>query len=209
MADHPIGAMTTEPDRLAAEQDRLTAELRAWADKEAATCTCGSGGHPRPCDVHPDRYAAHCAELSAEAAYDELQELLSALAVPSHADPLVLVQAIRRVEAVARDWSDDANSRCLGTHNEALAEAVAALAALRTPPRALPTEDGPGVQFWGAWCGGDMRAVDVVMRRGERYGRTLGLGGLEWEPIDDERWTWLSTPDGKAVRCEPPEVTRG
>lgn len=30
-------------------------------------CRCGSGAHPRRCEVHPARYAEHCAELSAEA----------------------------------------------------------------------------------------------------------------------------------------------
>jgi hypothetical protein len=33
----------------------------------AVRCTCGSGGHPRYCDTHPDAYAAHVAELEAEA----------------------------------------------------------------------------------------------------------------------------------------------
>lgn len=27
-------------------------------------CTCGSGGHPRRCDTHPDAYDAHIAELN-------------------------------------------------------------------------------------------------------------------------------------------------
>lgn len=27
-------------------------------------CTCGSGGHPRRCDLHPDAYDAHLAELN-------------------------------------------------------------------------------------------------------------------------------------------------
>jgi hypothetical protein len=31
-------------------------------------CTCGSGGHPRECELHPEAYAAHCAELDAIAA---------------------------------------------------------------------------------------------------------------------------------------------
>lgn len=26
-------------------------------------CTCGSGGHPRRCELHPEAYAAHLAEL--------------------------------------------------------------------------------------------------------------------------------------------------
>jgi hypothetical protein len=27
-------------------------------------CTCGSGAHPRPCDLHPDAYEAHVTELA-------------------------------------------------------------------------------------------------------------------------------------------------
>lgn len=46
-------------------------------------CTCGSGGHPRACQVHPDRFEAHCEELDACAAWDhtvrpELRALVTA-----------------------------------------------------------------------------------------------------------------------------------
>lgn len=29
-------------------------------------CTCGSGNHPRACELHPGAYAEHIAELDAE-----------------------------------------------------------------------------------------------------------------------------------------------
>lgn len=29
-------------------------------------CTCGSGGHPRRCELHPEVYDKHIAELNAE-----------------------------------------------------------------------------------------------------------------------------------------------
>lgn len=29
-------------------------------------CTCGSGGHPRKCELHPWRYRMHCDELDLE-----------------------------------------------------------------------------------------------------------------------------------------------
>src|SRR5688572_20334772 len=32
-----------------------------WDDIEH--CTCGSGGHPRKCDLHPDEYYLHCFDL--------------------------------------------------------------------------------------------------------------------------------------------------
>lgn len=38
-------------------------------------CTCGSGMHPRPCAEHPARYAEACAEISAESALDDLQDV--------------------------------------------------------------------------------------------------------------------------------------
>jgi len=33
---------------------------------EWEVCTCGSGAHPRRCDLHPTRYDEHIAELEAE-----------------------------------------------------------------------------------------------------------------------------------------------
>ena len=41
------------------------------AEQPAPTCRCGSGAHPRRCQVHPNGYAEHCAELSAEYAAEE------------------------------------------------------------------------------------------------------------------------------------------
>jgi hypothetical protein len=32
----------------------------------ATGCTCGSGGHPRECKLHPELYRLHIAELNLE-----------------------------------------------------------------------------------------------------------------------------------------------
>lgn len=29
-------------------------------------CTCGSGGHPRRCELHPGAYEEHCREIDRE-----------------------------------------------------------------------------------------------------------------------------------------------
>lgn len=34
-------------------------------------CTCGSGGHPRWCDLHPKAFKEHIAEINTEADIDE------------------------------------------------------------------------------------------------------------------------------------------
>lgn len=36
----------------------------------ATGCTCGSGGHPRKCDMHPEAYRLHVALLNVEAILD-------------------------------------------------------------------------------------------------------------------------------------------
>jgi hypothetical protein len=38
-------------------------------------CTCGSGGHPRRCDLHPGAYEEHIAELNRENATDYAAEI--------------------------------------------------------------------------------------------------------------------------------------
>lgn len=50
-----------------AERDALRAELddlKARGVVLDQDCTCGSGGHPRPCDKHPHRMEIHCDELN-------------------------------------------------------------------------------------------------------------------------------------------------
>ena len=39
-------------------------------------CTCGSGGHPRRCRLHPWTYQQHISELNHDNLYDEVQELI-------------------------------------------------------------------------------------------------------------------------------------
>lgn len=38
-------------------------------------CTCGSGGHPRRCDLHPGAYEEHIAEMETEARMDWADEV--------------------------------------------------------------------------------------------------------------------------------------
>jgi hypothetical protein len=53
----------------------------------ATGCRCGSGAHPRKCDLHPERYRLHVAELNVEAYLPEgdkdalaaMDELLAAI----------------------------------------------------------------------------------------------------------------------------------
>jgi len=41
--------------------------IRALSPRsEEGRCTCGSGAHPRRCNLHPEHYQQHCDELSAE-----------------------------------------------------------------------------------------------------------------------------------------------
>lgn len=38
-------------------------------------CTCGSGGHPRKCKVHPWAYQQHIMDMNHDGLYDQVQEL--------------------------------------------------------------------------------------------------------------------------------------
>lgn len=49
--------------RTAFPESHPTCQLTRW-------CTCGSGGHPRPCEAHPGAYEEHLAELNEEAEAD-------------------------------------------------------------------------------------------------------------------------------------------
>lgn len=74
--------------------------------------------------------------------------------------------------------------------------------ALRTSPRPLP--DGPG-WWWGRWDGAKEHTPTWVEDDGGLLARHLDgpvadVAGGEVE--------WLAGPDGKAVMCTPPEVTR-
>ena len=47
-----------------------SADDAAWSHRCGASglwfrCTCGSGGHPRECELHPENYGKHIAELDA------------------------------------------------------------------------------------------------------------------------------------------------
>jgi len=58
------------------------------------TCTCGSGAHPRHCEVHPDNYAKHVAELQ-----KENDELLTDEERAEWRDDIQPLEAVRRIRA--------------------------------------------------------------------------------------------------------------
>jgi hypothetical protein len=51
---------------------------RAHGPLEAPKCTCGSGGHPRDCEKHPQGKELHALELSYEGLKDDVAELVKA-----------------------------------------------------------------------------------------------------------------------------------
>lgn len=55
---------------------KADAALRAY---DALICTCGSGGHPRDCAMHPDRRQMHCQEIDLLNAYDRIKGLREAI----------------------------------------------------------------------------------------------------------------------------------
>ena len=124
-----------------------------------------------------------------------LAALLSALDAPEHADPVEWARALRELLEIACNYDELVLSRRVIEHIEAR------VWPLRTPPRPLP--DGPG-QWWGRLPGGTYRAVDVVHCDGLVARPAWAVNDL---PLDG--LMWLAGPDGKAVRCEPPEVDRG
>ena len=48
-------------------------DLRARGVVPDADCTCGSGGHPRPCAKHPHRMEMHAREIDAENALEQMR----------------------------------------------------------------------------------------------------------------------------------------
>lgn len=52
---------------------RDLADLRARGVVPDADCTCGSGGHPRPCAKHPHRMEMHAREIDAENALEQMR----------------------------------------------------------------------------------------------------------------------------------------
>lgn len=139
----------------------------------------------------------HCEGLIGDSAI--LSFILTALSVPDGADPVEWARAL----AEAVDFVD----HCRPGHE---VEAVGAIENLRTSfdnlrpaPRALPTEAD---QWWGSFDDGPMRAVDVDFvaapdRTQTLQGRILPSGRVS---VTSDRWTWLTGPDGLAVRCTPP-----
>jgi len=176
--------------------------LAAQTEPAPIACTCGSGAHPRPCDAHPDRYAAHCAELSADAAQDAYDQLIEALDVPDGADPLKWASKLAHGASMVR--RREGNNVVLPS-----LEWAREVLALRAPPRPVP--DGPG-WWWGRYdCDAAMRPYLVTICESmglacEGEHAPYGGGSVS---LTNANWTWLAGPDGRAVRCTPPKVDRG
>ena len=65
-----------ERDSLATQLEQMRrdlADLRARGVVPDADCTCGSGGHPRPCAKHPHRMEMHAREIDAENALEQMR----------------------------------------------------------------------------------------------------------------------------------------
>lgn len=63
-------------DSLATQLEQMRrdlADLRARGVVPDADCTCGSGGHPRPCAKHPHRMEMHAREIDTENALEQMR----------------------------------------------------------------------------------------------------------------------------------------
>lgn len=68
-------------------------------------CTCGSGGHPRRCELHPDRYELHCLEMSYEVVREERDAALEA-AKKIGLQHTSVVSDLLRLERAVTDYFD-------------------------------------------------------------------------------------------------------
>jgi len=129
------------------------------------------------------------------------QALREALGVPEGVDAeewagaLVVLACAARKLLVATD-SESGQAVALLALREALD-------ALHAPPRPMP--DGPG-WWWCRWSGATTYTPTWVENDGGLLARHLDGPIAEVDDVDEVEW--LAGPDGKAVRCTPPEVTR-
>ncbi len=107
-------------DAQAEAESRMFAMCRELqkANAMGATCTCGSGGHPRRCIVHPEAFDEHCAELSVELA-EQSNEPVTVGATNRAVRPAIdiargLVEGMRndeRGDHLRRDFDDELAAR--------------------------------------------------------------------------------------------------
>jgi hypothetical protein len=64
------GIKTGTPEK----HDELIAKYSIPHTPNWEHCSCGSGPHPRRCELHPNVYDFHCAELNKDYELDELRE---------------------------------------------------------------------------------------------------------------------------------------
>ncbi len=151
-----------------------------------------------------ERDEARAALAEVAAVGEAHNALLSALGVPEGVDAvdwagaLVALSGAAMALVAATDSESGQAVALLG-----LREALEALHATR------PMPDGPG-DWWGRYGRHELRAVHVCWRSGDLVGvaHRQSRPDAAWVDVKSDRWTWLAGPDGKAVRCTPPEVTR-
>lgn len=73
---------------------RDLADLRARGVVPDADCTCGSGGHPRPCAKHPHRMEMHAREIDAENALEQMRRERDARPPLTRDDVIILINVI-------------------------------------------------------------------------------------------------------------------
>ena len=66
-------------------------------DTETARCRCGSGAHPRKCDIHPEMYRLHVAALNVDAYMEDSPEAEAASLELQRAE-VAAFDAVRREE---------------------------------------------------------------------------------------------------------------
>lgn len=153
--------------------------------------------HARADELTAERNAAQQDANQARRGRDALR---TALAVPEGVDAVAMVPALYSVVGAAKAllWAAERESG-QAIAMAAIRDAVEAVDALRSPPRPLP--DGPG--WWWGMAPGATDATPVLVEYVPPQ-RVAGPGGMSLDG-----WTWLAGHDGRAVRCTPPEVTRG
>lgn len=91
---HPIGCYDSNDPVDGCSWCREIKKSQRQVDELKATCTCGSGGHPRPCKAHPKAFDNHILEID----YETLREEYEILETKA----LALCQRIAELEGLNR-----------------------------------------------------------------------------------------------------------
>lgn len=100
----PDPAAAVEPCPVCGDVDpEVPCDHAQPAPAETASCTCGSGAHPRKCEVHPLGCAEHCARLTLESYLPETTDADEALRDWWKANVADTIQRTAAAEARGRD----------------------------------------------------------------------------------------------------------